>query len=355
MANAAPFGAGKKALFWIVMLGLVLSVTVAFAEVLLRAVDPQPYMIPRYQYSEHYGHELPPNTAMVAKQPGVYEFTYTINEFGYRGEAVPLSDQYEIPNIVVLGDSYAMGAGVEDNEVFSAVMGNELGGCFNVVNLGVGGYGLTHQIRRYYEFGILYRPEVVVLQFFHNDPSDNFHDRVTVVERGEFFFRPTRQRTSWLKQLLSDSILQHSQVYNLLRNAAYRTIRRQRLNAALTPAEDQQKSATNEREHFYNELLRTFADDLDAQGVDVIFIAVNHSLDRFPAIKQQVFALEESERFRYLEVVEWFAGLSNYESPEGHAWGAQAHRIVGQNLARAIRGELLEPDSTSGCARAQTR
>ena len=56
------------------------------------------------------------------------------------------------PNIVLLGDSYTFGFGVNDGNEFAAVMSRELSSDYNIINTGVGGWGLTQQIRRYYEF-----------------------------------------------------------------------------------------------------------------------------------------------------------------------------------------------------------
>lgn len=329
---------------------LVVGTVLVLGELLVRFANPQPYMMPRYQYSPLYGHGLPPSTVMTAARPGEWEFRYTINEYGYRGPAIPISNSYDRTNVVVLGDSYSMGVGVDDDEVYSAVLSRELGDCFDVVNLGVGGYGLSHEIRRFYEFGVLYRPQVVVLQFFHNDPSDDLEDRITRVEDGRFRFRPTSHRVGWLKQMLSDSVIQYSQVYNLARNFAYRTVRSRRLAdseeaAVETPVETTGKPSAVPQpgESLYIDLLDAFANDLKERKVDLILIAVNGALDRFPAIARRVGELDRAGRLHYVEVEGWFEGVSDYGSPEGHSWGAKAHRIVGENLARVIVSEGTGP------------
>src|SRR5262249_17457961 len=71
----------------------------------------------------------------------------------------PISNVYDRPNIVVIGDANTFGLGVADGEEFSALLNNALGTEASVVNLGVPGWGLTSEIRAYYEFGRLFDPE----------------------------------------------------------------------------------------------------------------------------------------------------------------------------------------------------
>jgi hypothetical protein len=78
--------------------------------------------------------------------------------------------------------------------------------------------GLAQHIRRFYEFGRLYDPSVVIVQFCNNDPRDNYRNRVTIVEDGKFVFRSSTFGLNFLKRFLSDSKIQKSQLYNLIRD-----------------------------------------------------------------------------------------------------------------------------------------
>ena len=53
---------------------------------------------------------------------------------------------------------------------------------YNVINLGGSGWGLTQEIKRFYEFGQLYHPKVIILQFDETDPKDNFNYKLVEVE-----------------------------------------------------------------------------------------------------------------------------------------------------------------------------
>ena len=102
--------AARRLCLWTI---LVLSTTVATVlalELLVRALSPQAYIYPRYQYSERLAQTLLPSTEMVAALPGAWRFVYTTSEYGFRAPTLPVSNRYELPNVVVLGDSYSFGS-----------------------------------------------------------------------------------------------------------------------------------------------------------------------------------------------------------------------------------------------------
>ncbi len=107
---------GRKFAFTAIMLSLMIAATLAFLELAARVVFPQPELYPRYRYSERYGHLLPASATIVNQLPGAWRFVYHTNEYGYRVSMPELSSRYDLPNVVVLGDSFTFGAGVNDGE-----------------------------------------------------------------------------------------------------------------------------------------------------------------------------------------------------------------------------------------------
>jgi hypothetical protein len=327
---------GRKLAFTAIMLSLMIAATLVFVELAVRFVFPQPELYPRYRYSERYGHLLPASATIVNQLPGAWRFVYRTNEYGYRISMPEISNRYDLPNVVVLGDSFTFGAGVNDGEEYSAVLAGQLAGQASIVNLGVGGFGLTQEIRTFYEFGLLFQPSVVVLQFCGNDPDDNFYSKVTTVEDGRFRFHLDRSMGSALsfpKDWLSGSILQRSAAYNLVRNRAYfywegRVIERE-------SAGDRQRKET-----FYNELLTAFAEDLRRRGIGLLVFDSPGALAGWPGIHGHVAALERGGLLRYLRTEQWFDGVSDYGSPEGHTWGVKGHRVVAERLVEPLRAAL---------------
>jgi hypothetical protein len=318
---------------------LLLTATAIFAggEVILRVFSPVEYLSPRYKYSAKYGFLLFEDSRMVHSVPGKYKFHYTVNEHGYRGEPVELSSHPGKPNIVTLGDSYTFGMGVNDGEEYPRRLAAELGGRYNVVNLGNPGWGLTQEMRRYFDFGSLFHPEIVVLQYCSNDPEDNFNNMVARLEDDSLKFVDSGSGINWVKKYLSRSIIQRSQLYNFFRGPVYILLK----NAGVKKKEREYHAGSAptgipKREVFYSQLLEKFAAELKSDGVLLVMIAVNKQLERHPHIRDTVLELDRRGSLNYIEVVPWFEDMGDFSSEEGHVWGADAHRIIAGALADSI-------------------
>jgi len=311
-------------------------------EVMVSLLAPQSIMVPRYSFSEQYNTVLPPQTKIRHEKPGVFRYIYTVNKDGNRGPFVSPDSARNC--VVVLGDSFSMGAGVDDGEEFPAQMQKTFGAERSVVNLGVGGWGLSQQIRRYYEFGERFRPTTVVLQFCSNDPLDIAIHPVTRWENGTFTFHPVRSGGKRFAKYLSNSPLQRSQLYNFVRNQIWLLAR-----DSAAKATDQATSPNPERddamESAYVALLVPFAEALRRDGIELIFVSVENALDGYPKIEATVESLNRSNQLHRLRVETWLSDLVDYASPEGHAWGPRAHARIGEGIGRWITNKVpLRPD-----------
>jgi hypothetical protein len=330
---------GKRLLAGVVAAVFAILLVAVVGELMVRFLSPRPSMYPRWQFSRQYGAMLYPNRTMVHERPGRWRFEYHTNAYQCRGELIPISNRYVRRNIVVLGDSYSFGTGVADGEVFTAILSERLGDNYDVINLSVGGWGLTQEIRRFYEFGRLYEPTDVILQFCANDPRDNFKNRVTVIEDGRFRFRDSRFGLNFVKRFLSNSIIQKSQLYNLVRNPLYLLFARRTLEENIRRAGEGLEGEVPADEKRYSELLDLFARDLAARGIALHMISVDGQLLEFPHIVAKVNELEDAGLVRYHEVLDWFEGRPHERSPEGHLWGRESHEVIGIELARIVGDE----------------
>jgi lysophospholipase L1-like esterase len=75
--------------------------------------------------------------------------------------------------LVLVGDSYTFGSGVGDHETFASILSEELLPGWDVLNLGVPGYGTDQQVLSFERVGHRYHPDVVVLGFFDRDYERN--------------------------------------------------------------------------------------------------------------------------------------------------------------------------------------
>jgi len=331
----------KRTMFWAVAFCISISIALLLGELTVRLVAPQQSMYPRGEITPGYGFVLYKDTKVEHEKPGEWSYVYSHNEYGYRGEAIPIANTYKNDNIVVLGDSNSYGIGVHDGEEYAAVIDRNLQD-ENVVNLSVWGYGLSQQMRRFYEFGVLYQPKTVVLQFCANDPTDNLRYNVTHIEDGRILFRDSEFGTSWIKEYLSNSILQKSQLYNFIRDYAYRILEDRRVgqlekNADVGILNNLEEISDEELLHV--QLLEVFARDLKNRNVKLILISVNNQLDGFPYISKSVQNFEEQGLLDYVDTVPLFHDFddfNDYASPQGHEWGAEAHRRIGEYLSQYI-------------------
>jgi hypothetical protein len=320
-----------------ILIATFVAMLVVF-EVVLRTIWPQETMSPTYMYSDQYITSLLPATTMVEEKPGQWKFTYAINNYGYRGKLVKPSNKYPKPNIVVLGDSYSFGEGVEEGTQYSAVLDRELNGRYDVINLGVPGWGLTQEIRRYFEFGILFKPKVVILQFTSNDPVDNLSSPVTAVIDDRFEFTDeNRPRVKRLSRLLADSSVQRLQIYNFVKQRVWRSYLIGERKKLVANQNSDGHSGIPDEELIYVRLLELFAESVTENGIHLVFVPVAETLQKFPHIAETVKTLpKKNALFHLVETASWFEGVEDYSSPEGHLWGEKAHDIVGRNLAKFI-------------------
>ena len=95
------------------------------------------------------------------------------NPRGFREKSAAVQPKTGSPLLVVLGDSFTWGWGVNNGRVFTDVMQNQLPE-FNVANLGVNGYGTVQEfllLKNCLKNGL--RPRHVVVMVFNNDFYDN--------------------------------------------------------------------------------------------------------------------------------------------------------------------------------------
>ncbi len=110
-----------------------------------------------------------------------------INSLGLRGPEIDIRPKRRIRRILLLGDSFAFGAGVDNKHTFSAHLGRRLGPAFEVVNLGVTGYSTDQELILFEELGAKLRPKLVLLLMCDNDFEANTQDFVNRMNYKPYF------------------------------------------------------------------------------------------------------------------------------------------------------------------------
>ena len=124
-----------------------------------------------YLFDETLGWRNVPNwSAKTRGQP------LTINSRGLRDREYTLDKPPGIKRLLVLGDSFAWGYGVGDDDIFTEVLERRFESerrPWQVVNTGVSGWGTDQQYLFLKSEGFEYQPDVVLLAFYLlNDPKE---------------------------------------------------------------------------------------------------------------------------------------------------------------------------------------
>lgn len=172
--------------YWPLRIGVLLaSIAVAFTivEIVLRMTRPPsegaaffdkapdglevPYVLRAGAEVRFEGHYVP-----------IPATTVRINQQGLRADreyATPKPSG--IRRILVLGDSFVFGSGVESGETFAARLESARRG-LEVLNLGVPGYTSTHAVELLAKRGLRFEPDGVVLFISDNDFYSEGRDRL---------------------------------------------------------------------------------------------------------------------------------------------------------------------------------
>lgn len=126
-----------------------------------------------------------------AQQPGQeghfvhrdFSVKVKINSHGLRDEEYSLVRTGK-KRMLVLGDSFGWGFGVEQHERFTELL-EAMHSDWEIINAAVSGYGTGQQFLYLKNRGMHYQPDVVLLLFFRNDFGDN------VCSEGYWYFKPS--------------------------------------------------------------------------------------------------------------------------------------------------------------------
>jgi len=157
----------RRSFHFIVPVGSVL-LTLVLVEVALAVFYPVPYALETSMYFE-----ADPYTGYRNKPNGIGRYGNIVanaNSQGHRDSEVSLRKPNSVFRILLLGDSYTVGASSEQAEAYPAVLEDLLNlrrpGAIEVVNAGVDGFE-PYQYAEYYEhYGTAFNPDLVLVGFF---------------------------------------------------------------------------------------------------------------------------------------------------------------------------------------------
>lgn len=326
------------------LLGVLAAAVVA--EVAVRILLPQPDPMRWFVSDADYGYL---NRASFRQSyrygPGGYVMEVATNSLGLRGEEIPAGEM-EDPNrlhVLLLGDSFTFGYGVQVEETFGERLADRLAASGRealVFNSGVGGWGTVQEVTYGRNKMDLYRPDVVVLTFCGNDPSDDVKFRLGLNDNDKGVIRLPGK--TWLRN--------HSQLYRLVRARYVRTVhgfllrrRAAEREGEPPPPVDAQSASAITADEWASTLreIRTFAIDLLGQYPDSL-ILVQASAPWEDSIREHLAELGTDPPLLYVDLYDDTVALdpAARRTPHDGHWSPLVHQISADRLYQTIERYL---------------
>ena len=198
----------------LLLLGGAIAVSICLVEGLARILMPEwgprtAHITSFWQFDSTYGWSHVKGLQGVFPMDG-RKTNVSINSKGFRGPEVQYEPQAGTQRIVVLGDSFVWGFGVEYEDTFQAKLQRAFDNV-EVIGLGVSGYSTDQELILYRNEARKYRADLVIQVVAANDLASNlsteeyliYSKPAFVVSDGKLV--PVNQpvvRTSWLKRMV---------------------------------------------------------------------------------------------------------------------------------------------------------
>jgi len=219
----------KRVLFGMIAVVFGFSCALGLGEVVLRLLKPQMTGPIQYAFDQELGPIPVPNQSARRVLPGNYDYRYTNNSLGLRGSREYSFSQSTTERVLVLGDSFTYGLGVDDDQTFAARIESRLIAAekpVEVINAGSPGKGTDYALKFFDTVGRKFSPTLTVLCFFRNDFDDNVRGAYYTIDV-QMHLQPKSLRSSMAsqKQILSkiplyNWLISWSHLANLLKQAA---------------------------------------------------------------------------------------------------------------------------------------
>lgn len=155
------------------MLIMELGISLFSPQPILQATAPDIFFV---RYDEEIGWVNKEGVEGIDNpNPGIPTTTIRINQLGFRGKPVSVEKPSGMKRILFIGDSNTFGYGIEESQRYSDLLSRKLARDYEVVNLGVFGYGTDQEAILFERDGIRYRPDIVIFGFSAGDLSDNMN------------------------------------------------------------------------------------------------------------------------------------------------------------------------------------
>lgn len=355
---------------WILVGKIVLGVIyfLAVGEIFMRLFAPQP-MLPRYVTATSYGiRGNTPSQNYWHKAPE-YRVNIRTNSKGIRADReIPYEKPPGMRRILLLGDSFGMGYGVNLEDTFLSRLVASLdaaGVRCEGVNLSVSGYGTAEELVALEEEGFRYEPDLVIIAWHSTDYEDNIRSDLYALEDGrlvrknETYLPAVKSRELFFRLAAFRWLAVHSHLYCCLREKAAVFVKTQLMPATrglrtLRAAEsepdgEQGKQRGDYRKRLAIALLTKIQRQCREHGAEMLILDIPTWRSRTDFHSTfQADQLDDPTQFHVYNPIadfkQYYGKKLYWEKAHGH-FTPLGCRIVGEGLARmALELGLLEHD-----------
>ena len=307
-----------------------------------------------------------------------------INSKGLRDSEYDYEKPSGVKRILVLGDSFTWGYGVEKDEIFTERLEKMLGKGFEVINAGVSGYGTDQELLYLEKEGLKYNPDVILVAFASNDFTyDNRLNRLGYYPKPCFIVEddslvltnvplPELGKNSWEKLIkerdesLKKSVLKpgkgvedffenRTKAYpflaRLFKNTKYTLIKKLRENEKIRLRLDKARIALDTDEtacEVTEKLFLRMKKTAESGGAKLVVFTIPYKveLEKLPSPYMEDFIVFFKRHgvpcvFPYREFLERFRkGDKLYLSHDDH-WSAEGHDLAAKIIYRFLKKEKL--------------
>ncbi|MGA9754935.1 MAG: GDSL-type esterase/lipase family protein [Desulfobaccales bacterium] len=350
-----------------VLCGLV--VALAIAEGAVRLISPQEVGPVRFAFDRELGEIPVPGQQGKRNLAGVFTYTYSNNSLGWRGRREYREAKQTDYRVLVLGDSFTYGIGVNDDQTFAARVEKELRGdqlSVEVMNSGCPGKGTDYELKCFQTVGRKFHPDLTVLGFLGNDFEDNARgEYYNIGSRGELQVKPLERNRGAIKTMLDhlpayNWLLSWSQAANLVKQAGIKALinraRKTNPDATRGLVVSYTRGASGYGTAIDKELTRTYIGQLNAAVKDaggalmICYFPISQEVLEYRqnrTISGDERAIQRIAADNGLMLWSLTPLLAHSGQPidrlyyqEGH-WTAAAHEIAAHYLSRLIQSGLV--------------
>ena len=214
----------------LIMIGLGLGV--CLLEITARLFYPTSDFF--YEWDPVIGMKLVPGKQGRSVKRGIFDVQIEVNSVGFRDRDHVIEKPAGTRRIVLLGDSFLEAMQVRFEESLTPLLEQRLqsSGPTELINMSVSGTGTARQYLALREYGLRYKPDLVLLFFVGNDVSDNSRrlqgrsyvpypqtkatGELALDEAGRPLFTPFADQSSRLGSV-AGALRDHSKGYRLVR------------------------------------------------------------------------------------------------------------------------------------------